>query len=151
MILPNTVRPGDVATQAQIADLLAKIIQAIKQNTVCNGVGTFVSQMPGGVSVNIKPALVTSTGAPIDDQGGTLKELAFTQGTQDADTWTRGTDQGPVKVARITDIEYDQTTHWISIRVRYDQFDKAGKLLSVSAESDLIHVTQAVPCPAAGG
>jgi len=78
--------------------------------------------------------------------GGTTKELAHVQATQDTDDWTRATDDCPVEVQLITDIQYSTSTHKLTFRTRTLAFGRGGRLESVSAEGDLVEITTAEEC-----
>lgn len=84
-----------------------------------------------------------------DYSGGTVKQLGFIQGTQDTDTWDRDSENVPLEVQVVTDAKYDATTHKITVRTRTLSFDRGGNLTGVSAESDLVEITEAVPGVAA--
>jgi hypothetical protein len=80
--------------------------------------------------------------------GGTLTELLQTQATADVDEWDRDTDDCPVSVQLMTDLQYDNVTHKIQARYRTLEFDRGGNLISISAEGDLVDVTTAIACTA---
>lgn len=85
-------------------------------------------------------------GSSEDCDGGTLAALDQTQGTQDEDTWDRATDECPVSVDVITDVEYDTANYKLIFRTRTLTFDKCGKLSAVSAESTTIDIVEFVTC-----
>jgi len=78
--------------------------------------------------------------------GGTPQAIDQTQGTQDTDTWDRDTEDCPVDVEFVTDIEYDTTDHKIYYRTRTFSFNRAGRIDAISAESARVEVTEAVAC-----
>lgn len=111
---------------------------------VVGGPGVTVQKSPGGLAISVmtpkaEPGLISS------EVSGTALELNATQGTLDADTYDRATDNVPVSIQVVTDIRYDPTTHLIEAAYRTIV---ATGIKSVSAEPDWVEITEAVPCPA---
>lgn len=130
--------------QPLTADTLNKIIDAVNaQGHVNVGAGLAMKKSAGGTLISL---LETKAIAAIQDcSGGTTKELAHVQATQDTDTWDRDTDGCPVSVAVITDFEFT-ADYKLAYRTRTFTYDRGGNLISISAESDLVAITTAEEC-----
>ena len=116
-----------------------------KSNTgkIMVGPGLAMQRVAGGTLISL---LENKAIATLEDcSGGTTKELAHVQATQDIDTYNRDTDGCPVSVAVITDFEFT-ADYKLAYRTRTLTFDKGGNLISISAESDLVVVTTAEEC-----
>lgn len=103
------------------------------------GVGPGLAMFTGSGGTHIA-FIPTATSTP----SGDMSELAHVQGTQDTDSWERG-DEG-VSVTVATDIRYDTSTYQLTYRTRTFEFDRDGRLKSISAESEPVLVTQAGEC-----
>lgn len=108
------------------------------------GRGITLAKSPGGITISSSDTGKSKT-IKSDNLSGDPKVLTHTQGTQDTDTYDRDDDKVPVTFTVITDIKYDMTTHKLTYRERTITTDK---LQSISAESDLIEITEAQACPA---
>jgi hypothetical protein len=139
MIKLERIKPGQVLTTKHINQCIDAIEELRRQPP---GPG-LAKAMDGTLYVVNKRRNVESVQS--DSLSGDPKVLAHTQGTQDADTYSRDTDKVPVTFTFITDIGYDPVTHQLTYRERTATTDK---LSSVSAESDLIVITEAQACPA---
>lgn len=138
------VKPGDPANSAaKLNEIIAAINDLMKLGV---GPGLSIRETAAGKVISALAPKVKSHVQNYD--GGTLAELLQNQGAADADTWTRDTDDCPVSLQVITDIQYDNTTHKITFRTRTLEFDRGGNLLSISAESALVDITTAIACTA---
>lgn len=130
------------------ADDIQQCVEAIRelQQVVTNLAGPGLGRTTTGTLFVVKRQQAAQGGATEDHSGGTADDLDFTQGTQDTDTWTRDTDDEPVTVKVVTDIEYNTTDHKLKMRTRTLSYDRGGNLTAISAESDLTDITTAVEC-----
>lgn len=115
--------------------VLEQLERALAAVQIMTGPGLECRKLPTGMTLS-------AISSP--EVSGTPEALDETQGTQDTDTYDRKTDKVPVEFEVITDIQYDPSSHELSYRTRTIT---AVGLVSVSAESALTLITEAVPCP----
>ena len=116
-----------------------------KLENIRGGRGVIVENAPGGVMISARTPAAVARSRREDNSGGTLLVLGFTQGQADTDSWSRAGDDRPVKITVVTDVQYDTTTHKLTLCGRDLTYDRGGNLSSVSGESTvLVEITEAV-------
>jgi hypothetical protein len=136
------------SSPAQLAERMEELRREImRMNRLTGGKAISISNKPGGIGISINAAeIAKSVPAAPEPTGGELLALALTQDTQDNDDYDRGDDDTPVTVRVVTEIQYDITDHKLYARTRTLQFNRAGRLESITAESARVEITEAVLC-----
>jgi len=115
--------------------VLDQLERTLAANRIAVGPGLEARKLPMGMTLS-------AISSP--EVGGTPVTLECDQGEQDTDTYDREDDKAPVKFQVVTDIEYNTTDHKLSFRTRTIE---AVGITSISAESALELIVQAVECP----
>lgn len=121
-------------------NVIIEVLNSLQNISV--GPGLTLTQTASGIGIGLGQTKPGSAVAP--ELTGTAKELGATQGTQDTDTYDKDADSVPVKFKFISDIQYDNTTHKLTIRYRTVE---CASIKTISAESDLVDVVTFVPHP----
>ena len=107
---------GQAANAAQKISVMAPL--AMQQTTA--GLTIYLNPIPGGSS------------APNVGSSASPKVLAEAIGTQNTDTWARGTDKKAVTVKVMTDVYWSSPS--LYARFRTFKFDSTGNLYEISGE-----------------
>lgn len=126
------------------ADHINQLIESVKSGKLIAGDGIQLQRTSAGVVVSAASRRVTSKGSSSDKLSGDVKQLGFTQGVQDTDSYDRETDACPVEFSVITDIGFSETTGELTFRYRTILMDIPPE--SISAESDEVVVAIANIC-----
>lgn len=135
------------SSPAQLAERMEELRREImRMNRLTGGKAVAISNTPGGIGIAIKTAELAKFTNVSEPTGGEVLALALTQDTQDTDDYDRGDDDCPVSVKVVTEVQYDSTDHKLYARTRTLTFNRAGKLDSISTESDRVEITEAEGC-----